>query len=131
MRVVPDTSIWIEFFRRGSDQSADELDRLLREDSVLLCGPILAELLAGAPDEHRTELWLALGSLPWIDLDHAGWREAGELAHALRRRGHSVPLLDLIIAVACARAEAVLWTRDRDFERVTEVLPGLELYSEA
>ena len=27
----------------------------------------------------------------------------------------------------CVRSEATLWTRDRDFERIREVLPGLEL----
>lgn len=29
-------------------------------DSVLVCGPVLAELLAGTPAEQRDELWLAL-----------------------------------------------------------------------
>jgi predicted nucleic acid-binding protein len=32
------------------------------------------------------------------------------------------------IAVAAAGAEAELWTRDQDFERIRTVLPHLELH---
>ena len=128
MKVLPDTSIWVEFFR-GENPFADELERLLTEETVLLCGPIVAELVAGAPPERRPDLSLALGSLPLVALDYAAWRKAGEAAHDLDRLGRAVPLIDLIIGVASVTAEATLWTRDRDFERVRDVLPALELYS--
>ena len=127
MRVLPDTSIWVDYLRRGASGPGGELDGLLERDSVLVCGPVLAELLAGAPPERRDELWLALGSLPWAELDHAAWRQVGELANDLRRTGTSVALTDLVIAVACVHAEATLWTGDRDFERIRRALPGLEL----
>ena len=39
-----------------------------------------------------------------------------------------MPLIDLLIAVAAVRADASLWTRDTDFERVAGVLPDLKLY---
>jgi predicted nucleic acid-binding protein len=125
--VLPDTSVWVDYLRRGASGPAGELERHLEEGSVLVCGPVLAELLAGAPPERRDELWLALGSLPWAELDHAAWRQVGELANDLRRAGVSVPLTDLVIAVAAERSQATLWTRDRDFERIRPVLPALEL----
>lgn len=128
MSVLADTSIWIGFLRDGRDSTADELDRLLRDHSVLLCGPIVAELLAGTRGQDRAELWRVLGSLPWAEIDHTSWREAGELAHTLRSGGQSVPLIDLLIAVAAVRADAAVWTRDRDFERISEILPALSLY---
>jgi predicted nucleic acid-binding protein len=90
-------------------------------------GPELAELLAGAPPDRRQDLFLALGSLPWAELDHAAWRQVGEVANDLRRSGASVPLTDVVIAVASTRARARLWTRDRDFERIRRALPTLEL----
>jgi len=127
VNVLPDTSVWVEYLRRGASGPAAELERRLHDGSVLVCGPVLAELLAGAPGERRDELWLALGSLPWAELDHAGWRQVGELANDLRRADVSVPLTDLVIAVAAARSQATLWTRDQDFERIRPVLPALEL----
>lgn len=127
MSVLPDTSIWIDFFR-GCAPAAAGVDRLLSDGALTICGPVLAELLAGTPVPQREDLWLALGSLPFADLDQAGWAEAGTVSHELRRRGHSVPLVDVAIAVAAVRAGATLWTRDDDFLRIAEALPRLGLY---
>lgn len=127
MTVLPDTSIWVDYLRRGASGAAGELDRHLEEGTVLICGPVLAEVLAGAPIERRDDLWLAIGTLPWAELDHAGWRRVGEVANDLRRGGTALPLTDLVIAVACAAAGATLWTGDRDFERIRAALPDLEI----
>jgi predicted nucleic acid-binding protein len=125
--VLPDTSIWVDFFR-GREPEAGGLEQLLGEDELVTCGPILAELLAGADRAQRATLWLALGALPAIELDVAAWREAGEVASDLRSLGETTPLLDILIGVAAVRAGAALWTRDADFERMRAVLPGLALY---
>ncbi len=124
MKVLPDTSMWVEYLRGG----LDELDELLRGESVLACGPVVAELQAGIQPARRDEIWLAVGTLPWAGLDHAAWRQVGEAVFDLRRGGTPVPLTDVAIAVAAVRAHASVWTRDRDFERICEVLPSLELF---
>jgi len=126
VRVLPDTSIWIDYFRGHA--GAAQMDGLLQQDTVISCGPVIAELLAGTAAAQRSALWLAIGSLELVELDVTAWREAGEHARALRDRGGVVPLLDLLIAVAAIRGGASLWTRDADFERVSELLPGLALY---
>jgi len=130
MRILPDTSVWVDYLRGGKKGSAAALDGFLEQESVLVCGPVMAELLAGTQPDRREELWLALGSLPWAELDHAAWRHVGEAANALRKAGRSVPLTDVIIAIACVRAEAALWTEDRDFERIRQELPALELFKQ-
>lgn len=127
MRLLPDTSVWVDYLRGGASGPAGELDGLLERGTVLVCGPVVAELLAGAAPAQRDELWMALGSLSWAEIDRAAWRQAGEVANDLRRSGTSVPLTDVVIAVACARSEATLWTNDRDFQRIREALPQLEL----
>jgi predicted nucleic acid-binding protein len=126
VRILPDTSIWIEYFRGHG--AAARLDRLLQQDTVLSCGPVVAELLAGTAPAEQPALWLAIGSLELVELDVAAWREAGEHARALRERGAVVPLIDLLVAVAAIRSGAALWTRDADFERIAELLPRLVLY---
>ncbi len=97
-------------------------------ESVFVCGPVMAELLVGTAPEDREDLWLAVGSLPWIDLDQVAWREIGELGHALRRLETSVPMLDVAIAVAALRGEAELWTQDADFVRIQGAAPDLVLH---
>jgi predicted nucleic acid-binding protein len=122
-----DTSIWIDFFR-GRDPAAATLERLLDAGALVVCGPILAELVAGTPPQQRGALWLALAALPVVELDSSAWRGAGEYTQALRARGETTPLLDVLIGVAAARVGAAVWTRDDDFARIREVLPELELY---
>jgi predicted nucleic acid-binding protein len=85
------------------------------------------KLLAVTRPEDRETLWLALGNLPWADLDQVAWRQAGELANDLRRRGVSVSLTDVTIAVASVNAEAELWSRDGDFARIRDAWPALAL----
>jgi predicted nucleic acid-binding protein len=124
--VLPDTSVWIDYFR-GVEPGATELGTSLADEPPWICGPILAELIAGTPAAQREDVWLALSSLPFVELGRDAWVRAGELAHDLRRRDDSVPLIDLLIAVAAVRADAELWTRDSDFERVAGVLHDLRL----
>ncbi len=127
MSVLPDTSIWVDYLRSGTAGPAAALDDLLSRESAVVCGPVLAELLAGTPAERRDELWHALEALPWAELDRHAWRCVGEVAHDLRAAGASVALTDLAIAVAAVSADASVWTRDDDFDRIRTVLPELEL----
>ena len=128
MRLLPDTSVWVDYLRGRDATTVAELDRHLERESVLICGPVIAELLAGTASRQQEQLWLAIGSLSWAAIDQPAWRSIGEVAGELRRAGISVPLTDVAIAVAAAGAEAELWTRDHDFERIQTVLPGLELH---
>ncbi len=127
MTVLPDTSIWVDYFR-GTEPVASALDRLLAAESPFICGPIVGELLAGVTPTQRDDVWLALASLPFVELGRDAWAQAGELAHDLRKRGDGVPLLDVVIAVAAVRADASLWTRDRALERIVGVLPDLRVH---
>ncbi len=102
---------------------------LLDSGEVSTCGPVVAELLAGAAGEVAERIGEVLLSLPWVELDPAAWFEIGATARRLRQAGRSLPLTDLAIAVAAARAEHALWSFDDDFERIGAVLEGLLLYA--
>ncbi|HEU4905692.1 MAG TPA: PIN domain-containing protein [Solirubrobacterales bacterium] len=127
--VLPDTSVWVDYSRRGAQGNAAAMRRLLDRGEVATCGPVVAELLAGADGEVGERLWTTLSSLPWAHLPTPRWREVGQLANTLRRRGQTVPLTDLVIAIAAVRDGHVLWSLDTDFERIAPVLDGLELYA--
>jgi len=70
--------------------------------------------------------WEAINGLAWIELERADWFLAGEVRADLRQRGIQVALVDALIAAAAA-SRATLWTLDRDFERIVEVLETLEI----
>jgi predicted nucleic acid-binding protein len=126
--VLPDTSVWIPYFRNSSGADGDRLEALIANGEVAVCGPVLAELLGGADDKQRGWIEDTAGRLPWAGLDHAAWQDVGAVARRLRQAGQTLPLTDLAIAVAAARAGYSLWSFDSDFERITPALDGLELY---
>lgn len=127
--VLPDTSVWIQYFRSRSGAEGDRLEALIAAGEVAICGPVLAELLAGAGDSQREAIVGTVGGLPFAGLDRASWEEVGAVGSRLRLSGQTLPLTDLAIAVAAARAGHVLWSLDSDFERIAPALEGLELYS--
>jgi len=105
------------------------LDDLLVAGEVVVCGPVVAELLAGAKASDRSRLWLLLTGLPWANLGQVQWQSVGETAARLRERGQSVALTDVQIAIAAVDSSSRLWTRDSDFERIRAVLPALEFFN--
>lgn len=129
--VLPDTSVWIPYFRSASGAEGDRLEALIEEGEVAICGPVFAELLGGAGDAQRSSIVDTVGDLPWAELDHGSWLDIGAVASRLRQRGETLPLTDLAIAVAAARASHALWSFDTDFERIIPALGGLELYRPA
>jgi predicted nucleic acid-binding protein len=101
---------------------------LLDRGEVSTCGPVAAEVLAGLEGETADRMWTTLCSLPWVETGASLWREVGHVARQLRREGQTLPLTDLAIAVAAARAEHSLWSFDSGFERIRAALPELDLY---
>lgn len=126
--VLPDTSVWIPYFRSPTGAEGDRLERLVEQNEVAICGPVLAELLAGAGEGQREAIGATVGGLPLAELSRAGWEQVGAVARRLRQSGQTVPLTDLTIAVAAARAGHSLWSLDSDFERIAPALDGFELY---
>jgi predicted nucleic acid-binding protein len=126
--VLPDTSVWIPYFRSSSGIDGDRLEALIEAGEVAICGPVLAGLLGGADDAQRMSIVETIGDLPWADLDRAAWQDVGTVARRLRQAGQTLPLTDLAIAVVAARAGHSVWSLDSDFERIAPALDGLDLY---
>ena len=125
--IVADTSVWIEYLRRGESGWAWELDELLARGELMMCGPVLAELVAGVPAERRSEYALRLRALAWSALDCDGWLRTGLVRGDLRRGGFSASLIDIAIAVSAAQAGASLWTADAAHERVASEMNDFKL----
>lgn len=127
-RMLPDTSVWVEYLRLGDRGRARHLGHLLGERRILTCGPVVAEVLAGTRPEDQESLGRLLGGLAWAELDHTAWRRIGQVAGELRRAGQSVALTDITIAVAAELVDAAVWTADQDFARVRQFVESLRLY---
>jgi predicted nucleic acid-binding protein len=119
-----DTSVWISYFREGGSELGDFVDELIDDNRVHINGIVLAELLTGArsPAEFY-RLALALAGLKLVPGDRESFQSAGRNGFALKKKGVSVPLSDIIIATDCLDRGLILIEADRHYAAIAAHLP--------
>ena len=127
-----DTSVWIEFLRATGSPADREVSRLLAQtpDALAIAPPITMELLAGAPNVAAlASLESLTNGLRSLDLDQRLDFQAAATSYRTARAGGATvrSLVDCLIAVLALRADATVVHRDRDFDVLSEVLPGLRV----
>jgi predicted nucleic acid-binding protein len=124
-RILVDTTIWIEFFRRGS-KIGELLEGLLMESGVWICGIVLFEILQGIKSEgEKSKILTLLASLPYVEMTKALWQRAAVLSESLRKSGVSLPLSDIFIATIAIENDLSVFTLDNHFVQI----PDLKLHS--
>jgi predicted nucleic acid-binding protein len=111
-----DTSVWVEFLRGKKTIIKKRLENLLDENRAVVSGIILAELLTGISDEKEQHfLEECFLGLPYLEATREIFTAAGEMGAALRKKGITMPVSDLLIA-ALARTHALtVLTLDNHF----------------
>ena len=120
--VLLDTSAWIAFFSPiGHDVLKAEVRKALNEERVVTCVVVQTELLVGARDRAAfRKLDELLSSLPQAAMDDELWSRAAGLGFALRKKGRSMPLPDLLVAEMCRSQSLELWHLDDHYEAIRE-----------
>ncbi len=120
MKVLVDTSAWVDFLNGHSSPVAKALVELIEgEDEVCTCGIVVAEVFQGLRREKgRNELKRLVGEL--LFLEPSGIElsfRAAEVYRALRRRGTTVrSTIDCLVAVLAEEEGCYVLARDRDLE---------------
>ncbi|MBW1789987.1 MAG: PIN domain-containing protein [Deltaproteobacteria bacterium] len=122
--VLLDTSVWIEALRGKRSDVVATAQRLLRDDRVLICGPVIFEIKRGLRDRERKKVLPLLDALIRLAVDEAVWDAAGVLDARLRGSGITIPPMDVIIAQVCLNHKVFLFTMDEHFNSV----PGLRIF---
>lgn len=123
--VVADTTVWIEFFNDPESEEKHVIDLLIDGDELALVGPVLAELLQGCRTAGEASTILDhVSALPFLEMSFSAWRRAGEISSSLRRKGTTLPLMDVIISALALEHNAEVFTVDPHFDKI----PGLKLH---
>lgn len=121
-RTLPDTCAWIDFFRGRPTQMAKQVEAALVQGKVVTCGVVLFELLQGIKNPKEEALVLsAFQAIQHLEMSDHLWIKAGQLSANLRKKGHTLPLSDILIATLALENHCSLLTVDRHFD----VIPGL------
>jgi predicted nucleic acid-binding protein len=127
MRVLVDSSVWIEFFAPKSSLPPGSLEELISQRQVATCQPIKAEVLSGKMDPAaRRAVEAAFDAMDFVDLDwnsEKTWRGLVELSLQAQRKRAPIPgIVDRMILACCLGTELILWTRDRKLIKLSKAL---------
>ena len=122
VRVLVDTSVWVEYFRAGGEGEESPLDEMMDEGEICVPAVVLAELIQGARTMAEVRTIEDLRSaFTVIDQRETTWLEAGKISYSLRKKGKSVHLTDCYIAVIARENGCAVLSRDGHFRDIRAV----------
>ena len=124
MRVLVDTSVWVDFTNGYSSLQADKLARLIQqEEDIFTCGVIVAEFLQGLRATGSvTRYQRHFRDLEWLSPEEpATYEEAASLYRKMRRKGVTVrSTIDCLIVRLAEVNDCRILARDRDMSLIIE-----------
>jgi len=120
--VLVDTSVWIEYFNKPESKAGKSLENLLKKGRVFIAGIILTELLQGAKIQKEFESILeSMVSLPFLKTTINTWIQSGRISFALRKKGITIPITDLVIASLSLENKCRIFTLDLHFNKIPNI----------
>jgi predicted nucleic acid-binding protein len=120
--IVPDSSVWIEFFRATGSPMHLTARRIIEEGTEIgTTEVVVMEVLAGARNERDLRrLRSVFVHLPILQLEGlVDFEEGAALFRTCRRAGETIrKLTDCLIAAPVIRADAELLHNDADFDAI-------------
>jgi predicted nucleic acid-binding protein len=123
--IVVDTSVWIAASRQKI--LAETLGQLIEADEVTLALPVRLELWTGVARQDRKAFLRMYGALPQLHPTEETWRVLPAWIEKGRDAGETFTISDLLIASLAAEIGGLVWSLDKDFERM-ERLGMIALY---
>ena len=120
MRVLVDTSVWIEYFRRGKD--SEKLDFLIVENLLVTNDLILAELVPFLKIQNQRKVIELLFDIDKLLLSIDWSQIIGDQYKCLKNGLNGVGIPDLIIAQNAKQNDCQIFSLDNHFSLMKEVL---------
>jgi predicted nucleic acid-binding protein len=126
--ILIDTSAWIASFKKTGNDELKEFMKQAIVSGLAVTTPIfILELLQGCRSvEERDALKINLESLDIQPITSSVWERAYELGFSLRKKGLTIPTVDLIIAALAIENNSLLLHHDGHFEMIVFHTPALQ-----
>jgi len=124
-----ETYAWIVSFKaKASPEILNYVKSKIATALVATSPIIILELLHGCRTEkEKDELHGELTSLRILDLNDRVWGRAYDMAFGLKRKGITIPTVDLIITALAIEYQCKLLHFNRHFKMIKEQIPELDL----
>jgi len=126
--ILIDTSAWIASFKKIGNHELKEFMKQAIVSGLAVTSPIIIlELLQGCRSVgERDALKIKLESLDLLSITLSVWEQAYELGFSLRRKGLTIPTVDLIIAALAIENKSLLVHHDEHYEMIVAQYPILQ-----
>lgn len=120
MRVLVDTSIWIDYFKGGDN--AEALDFLIDENLLVVNDLILAELIPSLKIKKQSKVVELLQAVDRVSLD-LNWEEIIDFqTRCLKNGANGIGIPDLIIAQNALQNSCEIYSIDKHFRLLRQIL---------
>lgn len=126
MKVIVDTDVWSEAFRRkgATSRFVKELRKLIEESRVQIIGPIRQEILSGIRDEKQFDkLEDRLQAFPDKVLTPDVYVLAAKFFKSCRGNGIQGSNTDFLICACSVSYGYPILTKDKDFQMYRKFIP--------
>ena len=126
MKVLVDTPIWSYALRSKNKEFQSEIDQLtalIRDQRVVIIGPIRQEILSGYSDLRKYKILKEklsyFENTPILDVDY---EIAAEFSNKCRKKGIQGSHIDFLICAVANRIDIPIFTTDKDFEHYQKII---------
>lgn len=120
MPVLVDTSIWIEYFRSGSN--SEKLDFLIDENLIAINDLILAELVPSLKVRKQRKIVKLLYDIKKLELS-INWDQIIEFQFKCLKNGlNGIGIPDLIVAQNAKQNRCEIYSLDNHFNLMKDIL---------
>lgn len=120
MPVLVDTSIWIEYFRSGSNP--EKLDFLIDENLIVINDLILAELVPSLKVRKQRKIVKLLHDIKKLELS-INWDQIIEFQFKCLKNGlNGIGISDLIVAQNAKQNRCEIYSLDNHFNLMKDIL---------
>jgi predicted nucleic acid-binding protein len=116
--IVVDTSVWIAATREPDGTVSTILDGLIDADEACVALPVRLELLSGLGRRDRALLRKGLTGIPLAVPTEGTWHIVERWIESAADAGHRFGVMDLLIAAVAHEVGGLVWSLDKDFERM-------------
>lgn len=125
-KILIDTSVWIEYFRKSGSEVSSKLKNILVEERAAITGIITLELQRGAAGETELKfLDRFLTAIHYVFTKEESYKNAGVMGYNLSKKGINIGTVDLLIARTAIENNIPLYTLDRHFKEIAVHFPLL------
>jgi predicted nucleic acid-binding protein len=119
-KVLIDTSVWVDFFRKRDSPVSIKVREYLKLNQVCYTGPILVELYQGAKTQREIEILDRLfDTIHYVDITREHYYHAGIVSQKAAREGKVFSTIDVILAVLAHDGGFSLFSLDRHFQDIS------------